>query len=220
MILERRKVFRRSFASLMLSPCPRRFRLQSSGSSTATRGTGVDFTLAGLFEPTNLRKPPGNFLKSCRCCSLRLRRSTFFFNRGVASIIGSNFSATYCLAASALGNSTRIGDGSMSIHLPRALPSTPEVQATWADLRQTISLTFGSSSASSGPPGHTRCGVTWKRYLPGRAASSGASHRYFSAHSMIVILGGGAHFLAARRMALIAVLFSCLRIVRLVSVPG
>ena len=220
MIFERRKVLRRSFASLMLSPCPRRFRLQSSGSSIATRGTGVDFTLAGLLEPTIFRKPPGKRLKSWRCCSLRLRRSTFLRRRLVASIIGSSFSATYCLAASALGNRIRIGDGSRSIHLPIALPSTPEVQATCADLRPTISATLGSSNASSGPPGQIRCGVLSNRYLPGVADSSDASQRYLAAHSIMVMRGGGAHFRHTRPIALLAVFLRALLVVRLVKIPS
>ena len=155
----------------MLSPCPRRFRLQSSGSSTHTIGTGDDFTLAGLFEPTSLRKPPGNFLNSCLCPCTRARVSTFSRRAGVASTIGVNFSSMYSLAAPSFGNSTSIGLGSVSIVLPKKLPNTPEVHATCADFWQQITCTFGSSRASSGLFSHSRYGVTPKTYLPGRAAS-------------------------------------------------
>lgn len=100
-----------------------------------------------------------------------------------------------------------------------ALPSTPEVHATWADLRPTTSVTFGSSRASRGPPGHTRWGVTSNRYGPGFAASSGDSQRYFRAHSAMLIRGGGDHLRAIRRTALIAVFFKALFRERVVSIP-
>ncbi|CAM3723899.1 hypothetical protein PSWA111526_07705 [Pseudomonas wadenswilerensis] len=71
--------------------------------------------------------------------------------------------ATIPTATYLAGRSSSVGSlkmitaaASRSIHLPMALPITPDVQATWADLRPTISNTFGSSRASSGPPGQTR----------------------------------------------------------------
>jgi hypothetical protein len=69
--LRRGKLFVRSFSSVIVSPCSRTFVLQSSGSSTATTGAGVDFTELGLLEPTNFRKPPG---KPLNCQRLSLSR--------------------------------------------------------------------------------------------------------------------------------------------------
>lgn len=55
--------------------------------------------------------------------------------------------------------------------------------------------------------------------VPGRAASTGESQRYLVAHSMMDIRGGGAHLRLMRLSALVAVFFSCLRIIRFVRIP-
>ena len=103
----------------MVSPWSFTLVLQSSGSSTATTGAGVDLTELGLLEPTSFKNPPGNVLKSQRLLRSRTMWIGIRVARcGVTSIIGVNFSSLNCLAASVLANITIIGTGSMSTRRP------------------------------------------------------------------------------------------------------
>ena len=64
-ILRSRKPFPRSSSSVIESPCPLMFRLQSSGSSTISRRAEVDLRFAGEFEPMNLMNPPAKLFQVC-----------------------------------------------------------------------------------------------------------------------------------------------------------